>query len=190
LLTADELADFARRLPADFVADVAAVMDLRSVGSLLDRIDTAKVVEVTLVLAKRQDWVTMGAFGGRIRRDALIQVISMLDGEALARVGFLLENRSRLDKIQGLLDDEKLRELLIAAGECDLIPETIHLLDALSDDSVVRVGRVLGELTQERREAFAATLLEHADLLSAAQRLIDSCPPVQAEIDSAKSRAA
>lgn len=190
LLTADELADFARRLPADFVADVAAVMDLRSVGSLLDRIDTAKVVEVTLVLAKRQDWVTMGAFGGRIRRDALIQVIGMLDGEALARVGFLLENRSRLDEIQGLLDDEKLRELLIAAGECDLIPETIYLLDALSDDSVVRVGRVLGELTQERREAFAATLLKDASLFSAAQRLIDSCPSVQAEIDSAKSRAA
>ena len=90
MLTADELADFARRLPADFVADVAAVMDLRSVRSLLDRIDTAKVVEVTLGLAKRQDWVTMGAFGGRIRRDALIQVIGMLDGEALARVGCLL----------------------------------------------------------------------------------------------------
>jgi hypothetical protein len=190
LLTADELADFADRLPADFVADVAAVMDLRSVGSLLDQIDQAKVVEVTRVLAERQDWVTMGAFGGRIRRDALIQVIDMLDGEALARVGFLLENRSRLDEIQGLLDDEKLRELLIAAGECDLIPETIYLVDALSNNSVVRVGRIFGELNQERQDAFTAMLLNDASLLSAAQRLIDSCPPVRAAIDRAKSQAA
>jgi len=190
LLTADELADFADRLPADFVADVAAVMDLRSVGSLLDQIDQAKVVEVTRVLAERQDWVTMGAFGGRIRRDALIQVIDMLDGEALARVGFLLENRSRLDEIQGLLDDEKLRELLIAAGECDLIPETIYLVDALSNNSVVRVGRIFGELNQERQDVFTAMLLNDASLLSAAQRLIDSCPPVRAAIDRAKSQAA
>ena len=190
LLTADELADFARRLPADFVADVAAVMDLRSVGSLLDRIDTEKVVDVTRVLADRQDWVTMGAFGGRIHRDALVRVIGMLDGEALARVGFLLEDRSRLEEIQGLLDDEKFRELLIAAGECNLIPETIYLLDALSDDSVSRVGRLLGELTQKRREVFVAKLLGDADLLSAAQRLINSCPSVQAEIETAKSRVA
>jgi hypothetical protein len=190
LLTADELADFAQRLPADFVADVAAVIDLRSVGSLLDRIETDKVVEVTLVLAERQDWVTMGAFGGRIQRDALIQVVGMLDGQALARVGFLMENRSRLDEIQGLLDDEKLQELLIAAGEFGLIPETIDLLADLSDDSVVRVGRILGELTHGRRKAFVATLLRDADLLAAAQRLIDSCPPVQAEIKTAKSRVA
>lgn len=190
LLTADELADFAERLPADFVADVAAVMDLRSVGSLLDRIDAAKVVEVTGVLAKRQDWVTMGAFAGRIQRPALIQAIDMLDGEGLARVGFLLEDRSRLDEIQGLLDDQKLRKLLIAAGECDLIPETIYLVDALNDDSVARVGRVLGNLGKERQDAFALKLLQDADLLSAAQRLIDSCPPVQAAIDRAKSRAA
>lgn len=190
LLTADELADFARRLPADFVADVAAVMDLRSVGSLLDRIDTEKVVDVTRVLADREDWVTMGAFGGRINRDALVRVIEMLDGEALARVGFLLEDRSRLEEIQGLLDDEKFRELLIAAGECNLIPETIYLLDALSDDSVSRVGRLLGELTQKRREAFVAKLLGDADLLSAAQRLINSCPSVQAEIETANSRVA
>jgi hypothetical protein len=190
LLTADELADFAERLPADFLADVAAVMDLRSVGSLLDRIETAKVVEVTRVLAERRDWVTMGAFGGRIQRDALIAAIGMLDGEALARVGFLLENRSRLDEIQGLLDDEKLRELFIAAGECDLIPETIYLVDALGDDSVVRMGRVLGELSRERQEALVAILLEDASLLSAAQRLIDSCRPMRAAIDRAKSRAA
>jgi len=132
----------------------------------------------------------MGAFGGRIHRDALVRVIGLLDGEALARVGFLLEDRSRLEEIQGLLDDEKFRELLIAAGECNLIPETIYLLEALSDDSVSRVGRLLGELTQKRREAFVAKLLGDADLLSAAQRLINSCPSVQAEIETAKSRVA
>jgi len=190
MLTADELADFARRLPADFVADVAAVMDLRSVGSLLDRIDAEKVVEVTLILADRRDWVTMGAFGGRIRPDALSKVIGRLDGEALAQVGFLLEDRSRLDEILGLLDDEKLRELLIAAGESNLIPETVYLLDALSDDSVVRVGRVLGKLTQKQRKAFVAKLLVDADLLSAAHRLINSSPSVEAEIKTAKSRVA
>lgn len=190
LLTAEELAEFAHRLPADFVADVAAVMDLRSVGSLLDRIDTAKVVAVTRVLAEREDWITMGAFGGRIQRDALIETIAMLDGEALARVGFVLENRSRLDEIQGLLDDQKLRELLIASGECNLIAETVYLVDALSDDSVARVAGILGQLSRERQEAFAAMLLKDPTLLAAGQRLIDNCPPVRAAIDRVKSRAA
>jgi hypothetical protein len=120
----------------------------------------------------------------------LVQVIDMLDGEALLRVGFVLENRSRLDEIQGLLDDYKLRELLTAAGEYDLLTETIYLVNALGDDGVLRVARILGELSQERRDAFAAKLLEDADLLSAARRLVDSSPPLRAAIDRAKSRAA
>jgi hypothetical protein len=190
LLSTDELADFASRFPAAFLADIATVIDLRALGPLLDRMDAARVVEVTRVLAERQDWVTMGAFGGRIQDDALVQVIDMLDGVALLRVGFVLEDRSRLDEIEGLLDDEKLRELLRAAGEHDLLAETIYLVDSLSDEGVARVARILGEFTQERRDAFAVKLLEDAALLSAARRLVDSSPSLRAAIDRARSRAA
>jgi hypothetical protein len=190
LLSADELTDFASRFPADFLADIAAVIDLRALGPMLDRIDAAKVVEVSRVLAERQDWVTMGAFGGRIRADSLVQVIDMLDGEALLRVGFVMADRSRLDEIGRLIDDDKLRELLVAAGERDLLVETIYLVNGLDDGSVVRVARILGELSQERQDAVAGKLLEDADLLSAAQRLMDGSPPLRAAIDRAKSQAA
>jgi hypothetical protein len=190
LLSADELTDFASRFPADFLADIAAVIDLRALGPMLDRIDAAKVVEVSRVLAERQDWVTMGAFGGRIRADSLVQVIDMLDGEALLRVGFVMENRSRLVEMQGLLDDDKLGELLRAAGEHDLLVETIYLVHALSDEGVARVAGILGELGQEHRDALAAKLLEDADLLPTAKRLIDSSPDQRAAIDRAKFRAA
>jgi hypothetical protein len=177
LLDADRLADLAGRLPPDFLADVAAVLDLRYVGPLIRGVDGGKVVEVTRVLIDREEWTTMAAFVDAIRHEVLVETIRLLAGEALLRVGFVLEDRSRLDEILLLLDDERLREMLIAAEKRDLIAETLHLVNALADPGVARVAAMLAKLSEEHQRALAAKLVTDPDLLAAAQRLIANSPP-------------
>jgi hypothetical protein len=177
LLDADQLADFADRLPPEFLADVAAVVDLRYVGPLIGGIDAARVVEVTRSLIDREEWTTMAAFVDEIRHDVLVETVRLFDGDALLRVGFVLDDRSRLDEILALLGDERLQEMLIAAEERDLLAEALHLVNGLSDPGVARIGAMLAELSEEHQRALAAKLTVDPDLSSAAQRLIDSSPP-------------
>ncbi len=191
LLDPDQVSKFASQLPADFLADVAAVTDPGAIGPLVHGIDAAKIMAVTQALVEREEWVIMGAFVGRVGNDLLRETIGFFDAEALLRVGFVLEDRSRVDEIFRFLDDERLLDLLTTAEERDLLGETIHLVNALDDDGVARVGRMLGELSEERQDALAGKLLMDADLRQAAQRLIDSSPPaVQAAIERAKPQLA
>ncbi len=177
LLNTDQLADLAARLPPDFLADVAAVVDQRHVGPLIQGVDVETVVEVTRILIKRQEWITMAAFVAEIGHEALVETIVLFDGEGLLRVGFVLENRSRLDEILALLDDERLREMLIAAEERDLLGETLHLVNALADPGVARVAAMLANLGEAHQSALASKLVADPGLLSAAQRLIANSPP-------------
>ena len=98
LLDPDQVSEFASHLPADFLAEVAAVTDPGAIGALVHGIDT-KIMAVTQALVEREDWVTMGAFVGRVGNDLLLETIGLFDAEALLRVGFVLEDRSRLDEI-------------------------------------------------------------------------------------------
>lgn len=191
LLDPDQVSEFAGQLPADFLADVAAVTDPGAIGPLVHGIEAAKIMAVTRVLVEREEWVTMGAFVGLVGNDLLPETIGFFDAEALLRVGFVLEDRSRVDEIFRFLDDERLLDLLTTAEERDLLGETIHLVNALDDDGVARVGRMLGELSEERRDALAEKLLTDADLRQAAQRLIECSPiAVRGAIERAESRAA
>ena len=64
-------------------------------------------------------------------------------------------------------------------------------MNALNDDGVARVGRIFGELSEERQDALAAKLLADADLREAAQRLIGCSPiAVRGAIERAESRSA
>jgi hypothetical protein len=191
LLDSDQVSEFASQLPAEFLAEVASVTDPGVIGPLVKGIDAAKIMAVTRALVAREEWVTMGAFVGRVGNDLLLETIGLLDAEALLRIGFVLEGRSRVKEIFRFLDDERLLDLLTAAQERNLLGETIHLVNALDDEGVARVGRMLGELSEERQDALAVRLLTDANLSQDAQRLIDSSSSaVRAAIDRAKSQLA
>jgi hypothetical protein len=186
LLSAEQISDFARRLPADFLADVAATVDLRTVGPLVTGIETAKAVAVTRVLLERGEWVIIGAFVGRVGDDVLTETIDLFEADALLRIGFVLEDRSRLDEIFARLGDDRVRELLVVAEQRDLLAEALHLVNGLDDDGVARIGRLLGGLEPARQDALVARLLADRQLRFEARRLLEHSPP---EVHAAISRA-
>jgi hypothetical protein len=143
-------------------------------------------VAVTRVLLERGEWVIIGAFVGRVGDDVLTETIDLFEADALLRIGFVLEDRSRLDEIFARLGDDRVRELLVVAEQRDLLAEALHLVNGLDDDGVARIGRLLGGLEPARQDALVARLLADRQLRFEARRLLEHSPP---EVHAAISRA-
>jgi hypothetical protein len=188
LLEVEQIAEFAERLPAEFLAEIAPVVDLRSFGPLISDISEEKLLAAARVLIAREDWITIAAFVDNTPLERLGRTINLIDGEAVLRVGIVIEQRARIDEILALVDEETLRELLVAATEPELARAALHLISAVGDRGVERIGRVLAELGEDEQAALAHHFLTDAEFRQAAERLIERAPaPVHAAIRRAEA---
>ncbi len=144
LLDPDTAAALARRLPAEFLADVATHVDLRHVGPLIANIPTDTMGGAGRVLRAREEWIVLSAFVGFVPRAKLEELLELFDGEALLRAGFVIEDTSRLETVVGLLPDARLDELLDAAHEHTLWPAAIALIGNLDQEQRARVIAAIG----------------------------------------------
>lgn len=186
LLSLEQIGEFVDRLPPAFLADLAPVVDLRAIGPLISDISEAKLAAAAAVLIERADWITIAAFVDSSPPERLARTINEIDGEALLLIGLAMENRSRVDEILGLLEDGKVRDLLVAAAEKNLAAEAMHMITAMSDAGLARVGRHLADLSERQQAALAGELLSDPEFQQEAQKLIDVSPPsVRMAIDRA-----
>lgn len=191
LLSLEQIGEFVDRLPASFLADLAPVVDLRAIGPLISDISEPKLAAAAQVLIERDDWITIAAFIDSTPPERLAGTINEIEGEALLRIGLAMESRSRIDEILGLLEDDKLRELLVAAAERDLAAAAIHMIDAMADEGLIRIGRLLADLSEGQQGTLARELLTDQDFEQAAQRLLAKSPrSVHVAIGRARSELA
>lgn len=131
--------DVARRLPADFLADVTIQLDPRRVAAIISRVPEELVVPVAAELGRRGEHVTMGRFLAYVPDEAVVAAMTALSDEALLRTAFVLEHKERLDHALGLLPPERVPGIIAHASGLGLWPEALDLLEHLSD---VRRGPV------------------------------------------------
>lgn len=169
LLSPRKAGELARRLPADFLADVACHVDVRKVGPLLEDIDRGTMAEAGEHLRRRGEWVVLGAFVGHVRDDVVADLLDGFDDEALLRSGAVIEDASRIDAVVAMLTDARLDGLLHAADEhalwTDVVSLNVHLCDAQLD----RVASAVERLSGPRVEALAALLAADDELRDAAR---------------------
>jgi hypothetical protein len=130
----DKALDVARRLPADFLADVTVELDPRRVAEIIAVVPEELVVPVAEELGRRGEHVTMGRFLAYVPDHAIAAAIGVLDDETMLRTAFVLEHKDRLDHAVGLLPPERLPGILRRASELRLWPEVLDMLDHLSDE--------------------------------------------------------
>jgi len=125
--------DVARRLPAEFLADVTVELDPRRVAAIIADVPEELVVPVAGELGRREEHVTMGRFLAYVPDHAIAAAIGVLDDETMLHTAFVLEHKDRLDHAIGLLPPERLPGILQRASELGLWPEVLDMLDHLSD---------------------------------------------------------
>lgn len=158
LLSPQKAGDLARRLPADFLADVACHVDVRKVGALLGDIDRATMAAAGEHLRRREEWVVLGAFVGHVPDEIVADLLGGFDGEALLRSGIVIEDASRIDAVLAMLTDERLDGLLDVADEQALWPDIVSLNVHLGDEQLDRIARAVERMSGERIERLAALL--------------------------------
>jgi hypothetical protein len=176
LLSLEQIGEFVDRLPPSFLADLAPIVDLRAVGPHISDLSEPKLAAAARVLIERDDWITIAAFVDGTPPERLAKTINEIEGEALLRIGLAMESRSRIDQILGLLSDDKLGELLVAAAERDLASAAIQMIDAMGDEGLMRIGRQLADLNEGQQDILAKELLTDPAFAQAAQRLLANSP--------------
>lgn len=153
--------DMVRRLPAAFLAEVSVHADPMRIAHLIGQVPPEKTSEISAELARREEWVVMGAFVSHLKPAALEAAITPLGSEALLRTGFVIEDKAEtVDKVVRLLSQQRLIDYGRAAVELDLLPEALELASHLTRRSVRRLGQAFGALDDEELERFAARVRE------------------------------
>lgn len=176
LLAPARAADFAHRLPPRFLAEIACHLDLRIVGSLIAGISQDVLAEAGECLREREEWIVLAAFVDHLPHADLARQLHVYDGEALLRLGFAVEDTARLDELVGLLGDDRLDELLAAAGEHGLWPEAVSLATHLGPRQAARIAAAVERLDDPELTRLEALLTADPDQRLAAEPIVSRLP--------------
>jgi hypothetical protein len=102
----------ARRLPHEFLADVAVEPDPRRAAAVLRGLPPEHVAATSRILVEREEWVTMGRFVGHLRDDAIRAAVARLDARSLVRIAYVLEDVDEAARVARLIGDERVREMI------------------------------------------------------------------------------
>jgi hypothetical protein len=151
--------DVAKRLHPRFLAEVAAELDPRRASAIITRIPLDTVLAVAAELARKEDWITLGRFVGHLPDPTVRRALEQIDDAGLLRIAFVLDDKSRIDHVVGLLPADRLGGLLTAAGrDEDLWTPALDLLTHLSEPRRATLKPLLGGLPSGLRERAQATI--------------------------------
>lgn len=154
LLEPARAVDMVRRLSEAYLADVSAAMDASRAPEVIRAIPPEKVAKVGAELARRQEWVVIGGFVAQVSDAALETTVGLFDGEQLLRIGFVLDDLSRLDHVGAMLSDRQIDDMLSAAAECGLWAELADLLGHLQRERLDRMAGRFAAASESVRSAF------------------------------------
>jgi hypothetical protein len=177
--------DVAAKLPTPFLADVAIEMDPRRTSDVIAGMPPRRIGEITGELVRRREYVTMGQFVGHLDDEAILAALEQMDNAELLRIGFLLEDKDRLDWLVGLLSQARLEGIIDAAAREDLWLEALDLLAHLDTRHRRAIIDSAKRLDEETLERITATVVEH-DLWQEAELIAAADPGLQARLGAAR----
>jgi hypothetical protein len=149
----------AQRFPADFMARVAKHLDPRVARELVQLIDVGQLVEISKVLLRERDYVTMGRFVGMLSDEAIQQVSAVIKDETeLLEIAFHVESTERMDHLVHVLPEERVHRALMLI--CDptkrlIWPKLLALMSSVGYD----LKRKLGDLAVKQGEQVINALI-------------------------------
>jgi hypothetical protein len=112
----------AKRLPPEFLADVAAEMDPRRAPEVIAELPADLIRAASLELADREDYVTMGRFVAHLSPQVLLDTMTALDDEALVRIAVVADDFDYIAEVLKDLPDERVEQLFRRLEELGQTP--------------------------------------------------------------------
>jgi hypothetical protein len=166
VIDAERAAALVARLSDHYLADVSAAMDPGRAPHVIAGIEPTRIARIGAELARREEWVVIAAFVDVVDAPTLAATVREFDGAQLLHIGFVVEDKARLDEINEIVRDEQLDQMLAAADAQQLWQELDDLLAHLTDARAERLAcRYGGAPEQVQRAAVTAA---EAGLLSEA----------------------
>jgi hypothetical protein len=134
LLDIGRAVGIAKRLPPEFVADLAMELDPRRARDLIFALPPALIGKVADVLTRRGEWIVMGRFVGHMTDASLQAAFEVIPDVGLLRISYFVEEKDQLDHVVRLLDTERLSGAIRSASEEDLWPQGLDLLTRVSPE--------------------------------------------------------
>lgn len=156
LLEPARAADLVGRISDSYLADVSAFMDASRSPEVIAAIPAERIAMVGKELARREEWIVIGGFVSQVTSESLRVTVATYSGEQLLRIGFVLDDLTRLDEIGGMLTDRQIDEILVAAAGSQLWAELGELVDHLSGDRLTRMATRFASAPDAVTDAFGA----------------------------------
>lgn len=150
LMPVEKAMDIADKLDIEFLARLCLELDPRSARPLIAMMPPPRVAAIAGVLATQGEYITMARFVDALKPDAIRAVMRALgDDEAVLRIAFYIEDRSRLDDIARLLTDARLSAIIRrSASKSELWPDGLALMSDLGLEQRTRVAELAGAQEQ------------------------------------------
>jgi hypothetical protein len=158
LLEPARAAQLVSKISEKYLADVSRYMDASRAPDVVAAIPASRVADVAAELARREEWIVIGSFVAQVSPEALAASVARFTGEQLLRIGFVLDDVTRLDDIAGMLSDAQVDDLLAAAAEFGLWVELEELLDNLSAQRLTRLAAHYAGVDASVRAAYDAAV--------------------------------
>ncbi|MGV9409360.1 hypothetical protein ACWDOP_05550 [Nocardia sp. NPDC003693] len=131
--------DIATALPPAFLADVSVQIDPRRTAAIIAAVPPALVEKVARELLAHGDHITMGRFVHVIPEPALRAAAPVMSDIDLLRIGFLLEDKTAIDRVLHIVAD-RVPGIIRAAAEQHMWAEGIDLLDSIAPHNRAWIG--------------------------------------------------
>ncbi len=168
VLEPDRALQVAVRMPPAFLARIAAEMDPRRAIAVISRIPPELAEQAAAVMAAEGETVAMGRFVAHLDDQALRRCIAVVGDAQLLRTAFVLERKDRIDRLVGMLPDERLSKIMETAEREQLWVEALDLIAHIGDGQLDRLMRLSGDrslpqgLDEAAAEHRAQDVLERA----------------------------
>ena len=146
LLEPAKAVDLVARISGSYLARVAAAMDPARSPHVIEKMPPEKIALVGRELATKEAWVVIGGFVSYVTTSGLRASVGEFNGEQLLRIGFVLDDTSRLREIAPMLTDRQVDELLQAAVDQGLWRELDELVGNIDDVQAARLASRLATL--------------------------------------------
>ncbi|MFE3755617.1 hypothetical protein ACFXO9_15045 [Nocardia tengchongensis] len=149
--------DIAKNLTADFLAETAVLLDPRRTAAIIAAVPATMVTDVARELLSRGDHITMGRFVHVVPEPALRAAAPVMSDPDLLRIGFLLEDKTAIDRVLHIVAD-RVPGVIRAAHEQDMWAEGIDLLDNIAPHNRAWIGDITAALGDDVLDALIAAV--------------------------------